>query len=358
MNIADLLKQTKEQHASDLIVKVNAPPLIRINGNLKALDYPKLTPENTIELARSVATDSEWKKFENDLELDLAYSLSDIARFRVNIFQQRGSIGAVFRLIPGHIPTIDELGLPEVVKYLAMRPRGLVLVTGPAGSGKSTTQAALVNHRNSEEDCHIMTVEDPIEFIHTDKKGIVNQRQIGRDTLSFANGLKYVLRQDPDVILIGEMRDLETISLATTAAETGHLVFGTLHTTDAAQTVDRVVNVFPIHQQQQIRMQLSVNLVGVVSQLLLQRTDGNGLVAAFEVMLATAAIRNSIREGKTFQIPQIMQTGTEHGMITMERSLAKLVQLGTINTDEALSKAPRSEELQNMLPSSASATAM
>lgn len=350
MNLTELLKKTKELHASDLIIKVNAPPLVRINGELAALDHPKLTPEETVEAARSAATEKEWEKFEKDLELDFAYTVSGISRFRVNIFQQRGSIGAVFRLIPSHVPTIDELGLPEAAKFLAMRPRGLVLITGPAGSGKSTTQAALIDYRNNEEECHIMTVEDPIEFVHQDKKGIVNQRQVGRDTLSFANGLKFVLRQDPDVILIGEMRDLETISLAVTAAETGHLALGTLHTTDAAQTVDRIINAFPIHQQQQIRMQLSVNLVGVISQLLLKRADGRGLVAAFEVMLVTSAIRNSIREGKTYQIPQILQTQTEQGMIIMERSLAKLVVNGIVSTDEALAKAPRPEELQNMLP--------
>lgn len=349
MDVVELLKITKEHRASDLIIKVNAPPLIRINGNLQALDHPKLSQQDASEVARSVASAEEWKQFEKDLELDLAYTAEGISRFRVNIFQQRGSIGAVFRLIPSHIPSIEELGLPEIAKFLAMRPRGLVLVTGPAGSGKSTTQAALIDHRNAEEECHIMTVEDPVEFVHTDKKGIVNQRQIGRDTLSFANGLKYVLRQDPDVILIGEMRDLETISLAVTAAETGHLALGTLHTAGAAQTVDRVVNAFPVHQQQQIRMQLSVNLVGVVSQLLLQRADGNGLVAAFEVMLATGAIRNSIREGKTYMIPQVIQTGTEHGMISMERSLAKMVVSGTVTSQEALAKAPHSEELQNLL---------
>ncbi|HEX21607.1 MAG TPA: PilT/PilU family type 4a pilus ATPase, partial [Actinobacteria bacterium] len=248
--------------------------------------------------------------------------------------------------------------LPETARSLVTRPRGMLLVTGPAGSGKSTTQAALIDKVNREKSAHIMTIEDPIEFLHTDKKGIINQRQIGRDTLSFAIGLKYVLRQDPDLILIGEMRDLETISLAVTIAETGHLLLGTLHTTDAAQTVDRVINAFPIHQQQQTRMQLSVNLIGVISQLLLQKADGSGVISAFEVMVVTTAIKNCIREGKTHQIPQVMQTGAEHGMISMERSLVKLVNSGVITVDEALAKAPHPEALENLLPVTNKATSL
>jgi len=350
MNINELLSIAKSKQASDLIVKVNAAPLIRVNGNLTALDFPKLTQEKTVELAKNITSEKEWAEFEKELELDMAYSVSGISRFRVNIFKQRSSVGLVFRLISDIIPSVDDIDLPETAKSLVTRPRGMVLVTGPAGSGKSTTQAALIDKLNREETAHIMTIEDPIEFVHTDKKGIINQRQIGRDTLSFASGLKYVLRQDPDLILIGEMRDLETISLAVTIAETGHLLLGTLHTTDAAQTVDRVIHAFPIHQQQQIRMQLSVNLIGVISQLLLQKADGSGVAVAFEVMVVTTAIRNCIREGKTHQIPQVMQTGGEHGMVSMERSLSKLVNSGVITIDEALAKAPRPEALEDILP--------
>lgn len=350
MNINELLEIAKSKQASDLILKVNTAPLVRVNGTLVLLDFPKLTSENTVELAKNITSENEWAKFEKNLELDMAYSAPGISRFRVNIFKQRGSVGLVFRLISAVIPNVDDINLPEMAKSLVTRPRGMVLVTGPAGSGKSTTQAALIDKLNREEAAHIITIEDPIEFVHTDKKSIINQRQIGRDTLSFANGLKYVLRQDPDLILIGEMRDLETISLAVTIAETGHLLLGTLHTTDAAQTVDRVIHAFPIHQQQQIRMQLSVNLIGVISQILLQKADGSGIAVAFEVMVVTTAIRNCIREGKTHQIPQIMQTGTEHGMVSMERSLLKLVNSGVITADEALAKAPRPEALENLLP--------
>ncbi len=330
-------------------MKVKSPPLMRINGALEPIGDKKLEPDEVIELVKATLSDKDWAKFEADLELDVAYEAKDIARFRVNVFKQRGSISMVSRLIPNVVPTIESLDLPEITSELAMRPRGLILVTGPAASGKSTTQAAMIDHRNSNEECHIMTVEDPIEYVHVDKKGLVNQRQVGRDTLSFANGLKYVLRQDPDVILVGEMRDLETMGMAITAAETGHLAIGTLHTTDSAQTVDRVVNAFPSHQQQQIRMQLSVNLIGVISQTLVGRIDGNGRVACFEVLLATGAVRNVIREGKTFQIPQLLQMGTSHGMISMERSLLKLVNDGVVSVEEALSKTSRPEELRNLL---------
>ncbi len=353
MNIDELLGRAKDIGASDLILKVPAPPLFRVNQKLEKSEYPQMTPETIVDLVRTVVNDNEWAYFEKNLELDFAYCAEGVARFRVNLFKQRGSLCIVFRLIPDEIPTITGLGLPEMCAYLAMRPRGLVLVTGPAGCGKSTTQAALIDHRNGEEECHIMTVEDPIEFVHSDKKGVVNQRQVGRDTLTFANGLKYVLRQDPDIILIGEMRDLETISLAITAAETGHLALGTLHTSGAAQTVDRVVNAFPVHQQQQIRMQLSVNLVGVISQLLLERKDGEGLIAAYEIMLATPAIRNCIREGKTFMIPQIIQIGSEQGMLSMERSISNLVTEGLVELDEAMNKAPNADELETIMPSGA-----
>lgn len=350
MEINALLKLVTDQGASDLILKVNAPPLMRLHGVWAPVTESKLGPNETLAAGKAITTPREWAQFEEDLELDLAYEVPSVARFRVNLFQQRGSVGIAWRRIPSAVPCIDDLGLPEITKTLAMRPRGLVLATGPAGCGKSTTLAAMVDWRNNHEECHIMTVEDPVEFIHKDKTGIVNQRQVGRDTLSFANGLKYVLRQDPDVILIGEMRDLETISLAITASETGHLALGTLHTTDAAATIDRIVNAFPIHQQQQVRMQLSVNLLAVVSQLLVPRQDGNGRVAAYEVLLATGAVRNAIREGKTYQIPQLMQTGANHGIISMEHSLKDLVQQGVVSPEDALAVAPRPEELQGILP--------
>lgn len=339
-----------ENHASDLIMKVGSPPLFRIFGDLIPMEGSQdLTASDTSSIAAEVTTSEEWARFEGDLELDFAYGVSDLCRFRVNLFLQRGSVGLVFRLIPNEVPTIDSLNLPEIARQLATRPRGLVLVTGPAGSGKSTTQAAMVDYRNEQEECHIMTVEDPIEYIHHDKKALVNQRQVGRDTLTFANALKYVLRQDPDVILIGEMRDLETIALAITAAETGHLALGTLHTTDAVGTIDRVIDVFPMYQQQQIRMQMSVNLIAVLSQILLKRADGEGRVAAYEVMVATNAVRNMIREAKTYQLPQLLQTGTAQGMQSMNRSIAGLVKSGLVTPEEALLRSPSPAELKGLL---------
>ena len=349
MNINDLLAKVFEHHASDLVLKVKSPPLMRINGELIATGPEVLEPEEVETMAKALTSKDEWSRFEADMELDLAYTAEGIARFRVNLFRQRGSVSVVCRIISSEIPTIESLALPPIAADLAMRPRGLVLVTGPAASGKSTTQAAMIDHRNTNEECHIMTIEDPIEFIHQDKKGLINQRQVGRDTISFTNGLKYVLRQDPDVILVGEMRDLETISMAITAAETGHLALGTLHTTNSAQTIDRVINAFPDHQQQQIRMQMSVNLVGVISQVLCCRADGRGQVACFEVLLATPAVRNVIRENKTFQIPQLLQMGSNDGMISMERSLVDLVKEGVITIDEAFAKSSRPEDLVNLL---------
>lgn len=348
-DVNELLVEAETKNASDMIFKVKSPPLCRVNGVLVHLREEILSSDDTLALSRQLTSEAEWKRFEKELELDIAYTVEGVGRFRVNLFKQRGSVGIVCRRIPNKIPDLDSIGIPEIAKSLAMRPRGLLLVTGPAGSGKSTTQAALIDYRNSNEDCHIMTVEDPIEFLHQDKKGLVNQRQVGRDTLSFANGLKYVLRQDPDVILIGEMRDLETIAMAITAAETGHLAIGTLHTNDAAQTIDRVVNAFPSHQQQQIRMQLSVNLIGVISQVLVNRADGRGRVAAFEILLATPAIRNVIREGKTFQIPQMLQMGSEQGMVSLEKFLAGLVKQKVITEEEAFSKTARPEELSGLL---------
>jgi len=349
LDVNQLLAEAAAKNASDLILKVKSPPLYRINGTLVSFTEERLEAADVFKLGQQLTSEKEWQRFEEELELDLAYTVSGVGRFRVNMFKQRGSLGIVCRRIPNEIPDIDSIGIPEIAKSLAMRPRGLLLVTGPAGSGKSTTQAALIDYRNANEDCHIMTVEDPIEFLHKDKKGLVNQRQVGRDTLTFANGLKYVLRQDPDVILIGEMRDLETIAMAITAAETGHLAIGTLHTNDAAQTIDRVVNAFPSHQQQQIRMQMSVNLIAVISQVLVNRADNQGRVAAFEILIATPAIRNVIREAKTFQIPQLLQMGSEQGMVSMEKSLATLVKQKIITEEEAFAKTARPQELAGLL---------
>ncbi|MDP1809043.1 MAG: type IV pilus twitching motility protein PilT [Actinomycetota bacterium] len=358
MNVNELLAKVYSSHASDLVLKVKSPPLIRVNGELVRVGETLLGPEDIVLMAKTLTTEEEWPRFDREMELDLAYTAEGVARFRINMFKQRGSISIVCRIIASEVPTIESLGLPPIVADLAMRPRGLVLVTGSAASGKSTTQAAIIDHRNANEECHVMTIEDPVEFIHSDKKGLVNQRQVGRDTQSFANGLKYVLRQDPDVILIGEMRDLETIGMAITAAETGHLAIGTLHTTNSAQTIDRVINAFPSHQQQQIRMQLSINLIAVISQVLCCRADGQGLVAGFEVLLATPAIRNVIRENKTFQISQLLQMGTKEGMISLERSLVDMVKQGTVTVDEAFAKSSRPEELANLLgPQAAPAAA-
>jgi twitching motility protein PilT len=296
-------------------------------------------------------TPYQWQRFQEELELDFAYNLPGTGRFRVNVFQQRGSLSMVFRLVPERIPGIDELGFPPVLKEIAMRPRGLVVITGPAGCGKSTTQAAMIDYRNSHDPCHIMTVEDPVEFVHSDKKAIVNQRELGRDTLTFADALKYVLRQDPDVILIGEMRDLETIQLAITAAETGHLVLTTLHTTDAVQTIDRIIDVFPTHQQDQIRMQVAVNFVAVVSQILVKRADGRGRIAAYEIMTGTGAVRNLIREAKTYQLQSLIQTSVKQGMTTLNLSLANLYRRNLITLDEAIAKSTDPDNFRQILKS-------
>jgi len=344
LNIDDLLRTAVERDASDIHIKAETPPLLRIYGELIPTDLPPLSEDEAKRLSYSILTPKQRDTFEQDWELDLGYDIEGLARFRVNLFVQRGLVGSVFRIIPLHIQTIQELALPEVCRYFAERPRGLVLVTGPAGCGKSTSQAAMIDHVNKSFPVHVVTVEDPIEFIHEPKVALINQRELGRDTRSFANALKYVLRQDPDVILVGEMRDLETVQLAIRAAETGHLVLGTLHTTDAVQTVDRAIDIFPTHQQQQIRMQLSVNLLGVVSQILVRRADGRGRVAAFETLVAISSVRNSIRERKTHQIGSVIQTGTQHGMMTLDQSLAHLVRSGVITFEEGESKAKNPQE--------------
>jgi twitching motility protein PilT len=349
INIDDLLKTAVERDASDIHIKAESPPLLRIYGELIPTDLPDLTPEEAKRLSFEILSPEERELFEKQWELDLGYEIEGMARFRVNLMVQRNMVGSVFRVIPLHVQTIEELALPEVCRYFAERPRGLVLVTGPAGCGKSTTQAALIDHVNKNFPVHIVTVEDPVEFVHDPKVALINQRELGRDTRSFQNALKYVLRQDPDVILVGEMRDLDTVQLAIRAAETGHLVIGTLHTTDAVQTVDRVIDVFPTHQQQQIRMQLSVNLLGVVSQILVRRADGRGRVAAFETLVAISSVRNSIRERKTHQVSSVIQTGQQHGMMTLDQSLAQLARSGIISFEEGEGKAKNRMEFRQLV---------
>jgi twitching motility protein PilT len=350
LDFADLLLEVIERNASDLHLTAGAHPTVRVRGQLQALeDYPVLTTERTREIVYSILTNDQRQRLETDWQLDFAYAIPGRARFRVNAYYQRAAIGAAFRLIPFSIKTVDELGLPSVMHELARKPRGFVLVTGPTGSGKSTSLAAVVDEINATRAEHIMTIEDPIEFLHGHKKCIVNQREIGSDAQSFAAGLKAALRQDPDVILVGEMRDLETIHTALTAAETGHLVFATLHTQDTPQTIDRIIDVFPASQQQQVRVQLSVALQGIVTQQLLPTADGAGRVAACEVLLATPAIRNLIREGKTHQIYSSLQTGGNLGMQTMDAALATLVRSGKITQQLAEARSSTPEELRRLL---------
>ncbi|MHB2024908.1 MAG: type IV pilus twitching motility protein PilT [Mycobacteriales bacterium] len=326
MLLTDLLVAVLERGASDLHLTAGAHPTLRLNGTLAPMEeHPQLTPPVLQRMLYALLTQKQRERFEEELELDFAYAVPGKARFRVNIYRQRDSLGAAFRLIPYEIRPLEALGVPNVISNFAMLPRGFVLVTGPTGSGKSTTLASLVDLANRQRRDHIMTVEDPIEFLHSHRGCIVNQREVGEDTHSFQNALKHVLRQDPDIILVGEMRDLETISVALTAAETGHLVFATLHTQDAAQTIDRVIDVFPPHQQQQIRVQLAGALQGVVCQTLCKSADGLRRVVATEVLVATPAIRNLIREGKTHQIYSALQAGAKHGMHTMDQHLAELV---------------------------------
>jgi len=348
--IDKLLYDVVRQNGSDLHIKAESRPLVRRYGDLLPMeDYAVLTPDEVRGLANDLMSEKQRARFEEEWELDMAYVIEGLARFRVNLFIQRGNVGIIFRVIPLTIATMEELMLPPVCRYFCDRPRGLVLVTGPAGSGKSTTQAAMIDFINKTGSHHIMTVEDPIEFIHEDKQCLINQRELNTDTHSFNNALKYVLRQDPDVILVGEMRDLETIHLAITAAETGHLVFGTLHTPDAIQTIDRMIDVFPMHQQQQVRMQLAVNIVGVISQTLVKRKDGQGRVAAFETLVAVPSIRNLIREAKTFQIGSMIQTGAKQGMMTLDQYLAALVKKGVVSKEEGGMKAANVREFNALL---------
>jgi twitching motility protein PilT len=342
--------------ASDLHVTVKAAPMVRVDGGLRPIEgFPIWNAERVTTALHSILTDKQREIFEAELELDFAYRLSETARFRVNIYQQRNVIGAAFRLIPTQIKQLSSLGIPERIGTFAQLARGLVLVTGPTGSGKSTTLAALIDLVNSTRADHIVTVEDPIEFMHDNKKSLVNQREVGHDTHSFANALKHVLRQDPDVILIGELRDLETISVALTAAETGHLVFATLHTQDAAQTIDRVIDVFPPHQQGQVRAQLAATLQGVVCQTLVKKVGG-GRVVATEVLVTTPAISNLIREGKTFQIASAMQAGRDVGMHTMDQHLADLVNGGQITHEAAYEKAQSLDDLKQLIQRASAVT--
>ncbi|WP_307812271.1 type IV pilus twitching motility protein PilT [Lacisediminihabitans changchengi] len=343
--------------ASDLHVTTNAIPMIRVDGGLRPVDGLSVWNKDKVAAAlTSILTDEQKATFDEQLELDLAYTVSANARFRVNVYQQRGAMGAAFRLIPTDIVQLKDLGVPDSVARFATLARGLVLVTGPTGSGKSTTLAALIDLVNRTRADHIVTVEDPIEFMHKNHKSLVNQREVGPDTHSFASALKHVLRQDPDVILIGELRDLETISVALTAAETGHLVFATLHTQDAAQTIDRVIDVFPPHQQGQVRSQLAATLQGVVCQTLVKRASGKGRVVATEILIATPAINNLIREGKTYQIASAMQAGRDHGMHTMDSHLADLANAGTITVKAAMDKAQDAESLKLLIHRAESAT--
>lgn len=336
--IDDLLRELVLLDGSDLHIKAGNPPLMRIRGDLIRIEHPALPEAMTQNLLWSILSEERKERLQNFKEVDLSYQVEGLARFRVNMFWQRHKIGAVFRLIPFNIRTIDELTMPQVCKSIAMMPRGLVLVTGPTGSGKSTSLAAMINHVNQNKKSHIMTIEDPIEYVHRDIESIINQRELGTDTHSFAEALKHVMRQNPDIILVGEMRDLETIQLAITAAETGHLVFSTLHTVDAAQTMDRIVDVFPPQQQAQIRTQLGVTVQAVVSQTLLPLKEGHGRVAAFEVMIATPAIRSVIRDGKTHQLYSDIQTGGQFGMQTLDGHLLSLVRDGKVDFDSAASK--------------------
>jgi len=348
----DLLTIMIERGASDLHITTGTPPQIRLHGKLTPLtQFERLTPQDTQRLAYSVLNEGQKQKFEEDNELDLSFGIQGLARFRCNVYRQRGAVAAAIRVIPIKIRSFDELGLPPVVEQLADRPKGLILVTGPTGSGKSTTLAAMVDKINSERTEHIMTIEDPIEFVHHHKKCLVNQREVFSDTHSFKNALKYILRQDPDVVLVGEMRDLETISAALTIAETGHLTLGTLHTNSCAQTINRVIDVFPTTQQSQVRAQLSLVLEGVLSQQLIPTTDGRGRVMSLEIMVTTPAVRNLIREEKIHQIYSSMQAGQKFGMQTMNQSLFELVQKRKITREEALNRSMLPEELSQLLGS-------
>ncbi|MBZ9608070.1 type IV pilus twitching motility protein PilT [Clostridium estertheticum] len=346
--LSELLKKTTEQNASDLHLTVDSVPIIRVDGNLIQTGKDKLTPADTEKYSREILENS-YEKYCQNGEIDTSYFIYGLGRFRVNVYKHRGSDTIAIRVVALKIPTIKQLELPEVVRVLTTKQRGLVLVTGPTGSGKSTTLAAMVNEINSTRACNIITLEDPIEYLHKHNKSIINQREIGKDSKNYKNALRAILREDPDVILVGEMRDLETISIAITAAETGHLVFSTLHTIGAAKTVDRIVDVFPPYQQQQIKVQLSAVMQGIVSQQLIPKISGRGRVAALEVVISTPAIQNLIREGKTHQLQSCVQTGGKYGMKTMDMSIAELYKKGVISKEEAINYSVDNEMIVRML---------
>lgn len=334
----DLLQLAVDENASDLHLTVAAPPMLRLHGGLQPLDCPPLTPEDTDRLMRSITSPENQQRLRENGGADFGFGFGDQARFRVSILKAKGNVGLVLRQIPKQLMTLEEIGLPPQVRELLFKPRGLVLVTGPTGSGKTTTLASMINVINAQRDCHVVTVEDPIEYYHPHRRSIVTQREIGVDVPNFTEALKRALRQDPDVILVGEMRDLETMEAAITAAETGHLVFATLHTTGAARTVDRIVDAFPTDQQEQIRTQLSVSIIAVISQLLLVRADARGRVAAFEVMISTSSIQSLIRDNKTYRISSDIQTGAKYGMTTLDAHLLALYQAGRIHYEDLVTK--------------------
>jgi twitching motility protein PilT len=348
-SLDDMLAALVAANGSDLHLTVGAPPTIRVNGSLACLpDYPSLTPTETAMLVRAVINDDQWGHFVAEHELDFAYSVEGVSRFRVNVYAQRGSYGAAFRAIPHHIKSLDELDVPASISRFAQLPRGLVLVTGPTGSGKTTTLASLLDLANRTRSSHIVTIEDPIEFLHEHKKCLINQREVGADTNSFAAALKHALRQDPDIILVGELRDLETTATALTAAETGHLVLATLHTQSAVQTVDRIIDIFPPHQQQQVRAQLSMALQGIVTQALSPKADGSGRTVITEIMVVTPAIRNLIREGKSHQMTSFLQSGGGEGMLSFDQHLAERVRHQVITFEQALTLCHSAEDLARL----------
>jgi twitching motility protein PilT len=351
-HIDDLLRAMHEKGASDLHIAVGIPPIIRVDGALVPMPWEKMSPQAAQRLIYDILTDEQIQRFETDFELDFSYQLARIARFRVNVFRDKGNCAMAFRQIPQKIPTLKDLQLPPILEELTKLPRGLVLVTGPTGSGKSTTLAAMINHINNEESKHIITIEDPIEYLHTHKFSVINQREVGQDTKEFKNALRASLREDPDVILVGEMRDLETMQMAVSAAETGHLVFATLHTNSAATSVERIVDSFPGGQQEQVRLQLSNNLQAILCQQLIPRANQPGRACALEIMKASPAIRNLIREAKAHQITSMIQTSASLGMQTMDQCLRDMYVRGVISLDEALNRAMNSTELEKMIKTS------